>query len=167
MQEWNAMAKVKVYWNVRAGLWSVMDARTRRVLGSATQVLIRDATFLVSEAGRERVKRERCKNVHAFVIGDLEAAIWHSAPEGAAACEWDWKPMHNNYLRNVANQRGIRVTYNPYRDQGFREVLSGRPVDNSPAAYLTWDCAGSEDLTPKPRVMMFDPGCEHNENKAA
>lgn len=161
------MTQVKAYWNLHKGLWSVMDARTRRIIGHANQILIHDASFIVSEAGRDRVRATKQKQVHAFVKGELEAAIWHTAPETADACEWSWKPMHNNYLRNIANQRGVRVTYNPYRDQGFREVLSGLPVDKSPACYLTWENVGPEDLTPRPRVLSFDPGCERNENIAA
>lgn len=161
------MATVKVYWNLHKGCWSVMDARTRKILGHATQVMLRDASYLVSECGRERVRATKQKAVHAFVKGELEAAIWNTAPADASLPQWEWKPMHNNFLRNVANQRGISVTYNPYRDQGFIERDTGRPVDNSPACYLTWVCTGSEDLTPKPRVLSFDPGCERNENIAA
>lgn len=35
------------------------------------QVVLHDATFKVSEAGRQRVLRERRKNVHAGVAGTL------------------------------------------------------------------------------------------------
>lgn len=161
------MLTVKVYWNLHRGCWSVMDARTRKILGHASQVLIHGAEFLVSDRVRDRVRATKRKEVHAFVKGELEAAIWNAQPADASLPHWDWKPMHNNFLRNVANQRGIAVIYNPHRDQGFREVASGTPVDNSPACYMTWVCAGSEDLTPRPRVMAYNPGCERNENIAA
>jgi hypothetical protein len=161
------MAKVKVYWNLHKGCWSVMDAGTRKVIGHAMQILIREASFSVSETGRERVRATRRKEVHAFVIGEIEAAIWHKEPAGMGAYRWDNHPMLNNYMRNVANQRGITVTYNPLRDQGFIERESGRPVDNSPACYLTWETRPGQDLTPRPRVLSFDPGCERNENIAA
>jgi hypothetical protein len=62
---------VKCYWNIHKKCWSVMDAKTRRVIKHLEELSLFDCTFRVSEAGRQRVLRDRKKNVHAFVVGRL------------------------------------------------------------------------------------------------
>ncbi len=67
--------KVFVYFNLRRKLFSIKALEgpmKGRVVAHRHDVLINDATFKVSEAGRQRVIRERCKNVHAGVSG-----TWH------------------------------------------------------------------------------------------
>tara|TARA_Y100000114_G_scaffold156963_1_gene186296 strand:+ start:2516 stop:3052 length:537 start_codon:yes stop_codon:yes gene_type:complete len=64
--------RVKVYWNLHKKLFSVValeGERKGKVIQHANRIELKDVTFKVSEAGRQRVLRERCKNVHAFVIG--------------------------------------------------------------------------------------------------
>ncbi len=68
------MIKVKVYRNLKHGrkakpLYSIMH--NGKVIDRRHHVLLTDATFVVSEAGRQRVLREGRNNVHAFVIGTL------------------------------------------------------------------------------------------------
>jgi len=69
---------VDVYRNLRPGYgtpcWSIRDPKSGRVLGHATDLELEDPTFIVSAAGRERVRREGRKNVHAVVRGTLVAA---------------------------------------------------------------------------------------------
>lgn len=58
------------YRNQRA--WSVMawdGPRKGKVIDIVDGVVVKDAAFIVSEAGRQRVIREKSKNVHAFVQG--------------------------------------------------------------------------------------------------
>lgn len=149
--------KVRVYWNLHQGCWSVQDARTRRVIGHATQLLVRDAKFNVSEAGRQRVLRERKKNVHAFVVGDLEAAIWSSTVRSHEPMPWDLDRKTNNAYRHEANRVDTRVSYNPLKAGHFFEVATGQPVASADMAYLTWENRKGSDLTPKSRVLTFDP----------
>ena len=63
--------RVRVYYNLHRKCLSVMDVRTRRVVDHRKSVVMRDVTFRVSEAGRQRVLRTGQKNVHAFVEGTL------------------------------------------------------------------------------------------------
>lgn len=63
--------KVKVYYNLHKHCWSVVDYKTKRVIDHLSELILTDCTFKVSEAGRQRVLREKRKNVHAFVIGEL------------------------------------------------------------------------------------------------
>jgi hypothetical protein len=87
---------VQVYWNFTRKCWSVVDARTGLVAEHASDLFLIDATFRVSEAGRQRVLRERRKNVHARVCGIKVEEKWG---------------------RYLAAQ--TRVRYNPYRDAHF------------------------------------------------
>lgn len=63
---------VKVYRNLHKKTFSVVDVATGLVLGYCDTITLRDATFTVQEAGRQRVLKERRKNVHAYVIGTFE-----------------------------------------------------------------------------------------------
>jgi hypothetical protein len=65
--------KVRVYRNLRNGLLSVQTKINRSwiVAGHVNSILLSDVTFNVSQAGRERVIKNKRKNVHAFVYGTL------------------------------------------------------------------------------------------------
>jgi len=151
--------KVRIYWNLHKGMWSVQCAKTRKVMGHATQVLVREAAFTVSEAGRQRVLKERKKNVHAFVVGELEAAIWFTHMKTGAPGFWhDWEmgKRSNSAYRAFANRKGRVVSYNPFRGPHFYTVENVNRIDAAPMVYLTWENRGSS-LDPKSRVVAFDP----------
>jgi hypothetical protein len=78
--------QVHVYFNLRTGLWSVRDPKTRKVIDHRHSLTLRSVRFVVSEASRQRVLRERRRAVHAWAVGII--------CEGAGS---------------------VRVTYNPYR----------------------------------------------------
>lgn len=108
-------AKVFVYFNHARKLWSlraVNGINKGRVIAHCTRVLIRDATFKVSETGRQRVIREGVKNVHAGVIGEVVGAV------GCALRDTDlvWT-CEDIYERTKA--RGAMVTYKPRRGPDF------------------------------------------------
>ncbi|AMS00889.1 hypothetical protein SEA_FAYELY_89 [Mycobacterium phage Fayely] len=66
--------RVFVYWNLHRGMWSVkaLTGPDRgRVIARQQLVILRNASGKVSEAGRQRVLRERRKNVHAGLVGEL------------------------------------------------------------------------------------------------
>ena len=83
--------RVRVYRNLRAGGYSVLNPRTGRVVGHASAVLLTAARFIVREGGRKRVLEERRKNVHAFVEGDLIDATpldGRRCPSGRGGGAW-------------------------------------------------------------------------------
>jgi hypothetical protein len=88
--------KVDVYFNLHKKLLSVRHKG--RVIHHSNYVKIVNPTFVVSEAGRQRVLREKRKNVHAFVRGELVA-------------------LENNPEDSVDNLQTI--TYNPYKYNTF------------------------------------------------
>lgn len=119
--------RVFVYRNLHKGCLSVRDVKTRRVIAHVDSIVLSDCQFKVSQKGRERVLRERVKNVHAGVQGE-----WvQDHPEGLSLSE--------------------RVIYDPYR---FKTFVSARdhavPCLNSAWAVVStqgaWvqSVAGSE-----------------------
>jgi hypothetical protein len=132
------MTKVRCYWNLHRHCWSVQDARTRKVIGHAAKVLLRDVTFTVSAAGRERVLREGRKNVHAYACGELDGADWlDSAPNvrGGAASWWGWTSGDQAYTRYALSE-GDRVSYNPYKAGHFYTPRNDAPIATAPMALL-------------------------------
>lgn len=99
--------KVRVYRNLRTGSWSIQAKTPKgwRVRGHATAVELLDADCHVSDAGRARVLRERCKNVHAYIEGIIDLRNMSGFPYGDAD----------------------RITYNPY-EAGTFTTSDGEPV---------------------------------------
>lgn len=104
-----ATTRVFVYFNLHRKVWSVRalnGPNKGRVIAHAVQVGLAEVSFRVSEAGRQRVLRERKKNVHAGVAGTL---LW------VDTVERPWTPAG-------APADAIRVSYNPYAAPTFTEV---------------------------------------------
>tara|TARA_Y100001951_G_scaffold104784_1_gene117735 strand:+ start:1711 stop:2142 length:432 start_codon:yes stop_codon:yes gene_type:complete len=93
--------KVYVYFNLHKKVFSVKaleGANKGRVIAHAECVKLRDCTFKVSEAGRQRVLREQKKYVHAGVVGTLYK-LDHFKPfteEGLFSCGFQ-KAYYNPY----------------------------------------------------------------------
>lgn len=100
-----------VYYNLHKHKFSLKSRYTGRVTGHADQVLMKNVQFKVSEAGRKRVLREKRKNVHAFVRGEL-------------VCSFSWpKPQLDEVIFN-----GVELTYNPYKYSTFVVKETGEAV---------------------------------------
>jgi hypothetical protein len=77
--------RVEVYWNLTRNCWSIRDAATGRIHAHADKVSVRGAQFIVQPAGRKRVLRERKKNVHAFVRGELAVFSFRRQSKGSGS----------------------------------------------------------------------------------
>jgi len=106
--------KVFVYWNLHKKCWSLKLCKTRRVFRHLAELTLVNCKFKVSEAGRQRVIREKRKNVHAGVEGFLFT--------GKAPTEL----TDSN-----------RVRYNPYTQAKF--TVGGEPVDEAPIVVFKSD----------------------------
>lgn len=98
--------RVFVYRNLHKKLWSVraMEGPNKgRVILHATTISLANCTFKVSEAGRQRVIREKRKNVHAGVQGTLI----ESAPPSDCS---------------------RKITYDPYRYATFVDAVSHEAI---------------------------------------
>jgi hypothetical protein len=117
------VAPVFVYRNLRERCWSVRDTATRRLLldgdgrgpGHQEELTLANCAFHVSEAGRERVRRERRKNVHAGCFGTVVPA--HEAP----LTGW------------------VAIGYNPYEHEGFVRKDNGDLVTAARFVEFTAD----------------------------
>lgn len=90
--------KVMVYYNLHKHTFSVRYED--KVILHADVVKLKDVEFRVRKGGRERVRAEQSKNVHAFVIGTF-----------VDFCEYPCEDMYE--------PAGMVVTYNPYRYETF------------------------------------------------
>ena len=112
--------RVFVYWNLHRGMWSVKALEgpdKGRVIARVEQVLLRDAAGKVSQAGRQRVLRERKKNVHAGLVGELMPS--------PATC----------MVREIQGI-GDRITYNPYKYESFVHAVDESGFEGSAWALL-------------------------------
>lgn len=110
----------KVYKNLHNGMWSIASVETGLVVGHADIVLLENTTLVVSEAGRQRVLKERRKNVHAYIVGD----ILHTK---------SFKPFKGRTLvetgrYSIGLRDGERISYNPYRGASFFNKVTGESV---------------------------------------
>ena len=97
--------RVKVYRNLRFRdrvMYSVKAGG--RVVARVPEILLSEVSLTVSEAGRQRVLREKRKNVHAYVVGESEGE--------SAGPRSGW----------------IAVRYNPYLFGSFVVSRTGRPI---------------------------------------
>lgn len=108
--------QVRVYFNLHKKTWSIMDKKTRRVIGHSDFVPLKDCKFIVSEAGRQRVLREKRKNVHAYVEGTIGGDCLHKS-----------ELFHG------------RFTYNPYKYDSFVNSDTEKPMTGADYAYLVCD----------------------------
>lgn len=63
--------RLRVYWHLRKRLWSLLDPRSKRVIGHRTELVLVDVRLIVSEAIRQRVIARRRRTVHAYAEGLL------------------------------------------------------------------------------------------------
>lgn len=90
--------KFRIYFNLHKKCFSVQKKNEKGnwiVCEHRNEIALRNVNFKVSEAGRQRVLREKRKNVHAFVEGEIESDF--IAPP----------------------QKFHQVSYNPYKLDSF------------------------------------------------
>jgi len=127
--------KVDVYFNLHKKVFSVRHKG--RVIEHASNVMLRNVTYVVQPAGRAKVLREGKKNVHAFARGQLHHMTWHDPAE---------------LIRRlpVVNYQGNLAKYNPYKAATFVDK-DGEPLYNSDVAYLAL-----HSDTGKPFISTFN-----------
>ena len=100
--------KVMVYYNLHKHTFSV--TYDGKVIMYADYVKLGDVEFRVRKGGKEKVRSEKSKNVHAFVIGKL-----------LDYCEYPCDELP------VTDSNRI-VTYNPYKHDSFVYKQSEEPI---------------------------------------
>lgn len=112
-------AKRYYYWNLHRSIWSEMQRG--KVIGHHPTVVLHDCEFRVRQAGRERVLREKKKNVHAFVV----SGGYRHYPDA----------MEVNFDEVVM----IEIKYNPFRAGFFYDNLWKQEVVSAATVLLTAD----------------------------
>jgi hypothetical protein len=109
--------KVFVYKNLHKKCFSVKLVKTGRVIAHVNEIILRDAVFKVSEAGRQRVIREKRKNVHAGVVGivadikilcQLKGVTYNPYKNGSFIFRHDESPIYNAQVVHI-DTNGIKV----------------------------------------------------------
>jgi hypothetical protein len=125
--------KVFVYFNLHKRCFSIKaleGAMKGRVIAHRDQALLSDAKFKVSEAGRQRVLKEKRKNVHAGVVGD-------------------WIDSSGDYATiDAVAINGSAITYNPYKYSTFVHLYGEHPIGLARLVALTV----TENKTPRINV---------------
>jgi hypothetical protein len=101
--------KVFIYRNLHKKCYSVRCETTKRVIAHVNKIQLENCLFKVSATGRERVRRERKKNVHAGVVGEWNGDVWG----------------------NYDTKASVKVTYNPYLYDTFVLTESKQPIKNA------------------------------------
>ena len=103
--------RVMVYYNLHKKTFSVQYKG--RIILYADYVKLGNVEFKVREGGKEKVRQEMRKNVHAFVIGDLMDYCQYP-------CE-NMPPETNDKV----------ITYNPYKYDSFVKKDTEEPIFNA------------------------------------
>lgn len=105
------MSLYKIYKNLTNGKWSIKDHSSGLVVGHADGVILKDCKFIVNESGRQRVLRERQKNVHAYILGSVTEVKGFKSFKGR-----DINPVDPpSYIPWITHEVG----YNPYKYKSF------------------------------------------------
>jgi len=96
-QKDSGKSKVYVYFNLHKNCFSIR--KNGKVISHCDSVILKDATFKVSEAGRQRVLREKRKNVHAFVVGSVSDVSGLSGVEHRITNIYYNPYKHNSFVR--------------------------------------------------------------------
>ena len=102
--------KVEVYFNLHKKCWSIRQSGASVI--HADFVEIKEPQFVVQQGGNARVRREKRKNVHAFVRGYLSDRV------------------------GIFPKNQKLVTYNPYKHTSFVERGTDKPICNAEYAVL-------------------------------
>lgn len=110
--------RVEVYFNLHKRVFSVRSCKTGRVVQHRKHIRLFDPVFVVRESGRQRVLRERKKNVHAFVRGNtycLEPTLFHKYGDDPTL---------------------DTIGYNPFKYDSFVKMPDETPVRQAERAWL-------------------------------
>ncbi len=131
--------RVKVYYNLQKDCLSVIDAETGLLYCHAHRVELHNAKFRVQLAGRNRVVKEKRKNVHAYIVGDCHDIgevskerhrLVRGKVEKYEICQCKGTMWCEECIPESAEQFR-HATYNPYKYDTFVDDVSGESLFKS------------------------------------
>ena len=125
--------RVQVYYNLHKKCLSVRHKG--KVIEHAQEVTLTDARFHVQQAGRERVLKQKRKNVHAYISGKLKETFWFTQ-----APKYIWTAKQS-------------VTYNPYKYKNFVNKKTLEPVTSAEVVHISGKRITAGEFDQKKRGM--------------
>ena len=131
--------RVKVYYNLQKDCLSVIDAQTGLLYCHAHRVELHNAKFRVQLAGRNRVVKEKRKNVHAYIVGNCHDIgevskerhrLVRGKVESYDICQCEGTMWCEECVPESAEQFR-HATYNPYKYDTFVDDVSGESLFKS------------------------------------
>ena len=111
------LPEFRIYRNLHKDCFSIMkynpEKKGYRLHSHAQNLTAEGVEFKVSQAGREKVIREKQKNVHAFVY-----------------CK-----NYSTFVKPIPV--GDEITYNPYAMDSFRNKNSNEPIHSARSIVMT------------------------------
>lgn len=144
------MMKVFVYRNLHRKMWSIQsrEGKTRgRIIGYAKALGLNDAKTKVDQKGRQRVIKDRVKNVHAGILGDLIAVFDFKERREKPFEMWgildlsleDCKRHFGEGSIFAKDPNFLVVEYDPYKMENFRFKESGLTAHGAKTARFFED----------------------------
>lgn len=130
--------EVEIYMNIRKfnrgePFWSVRNKKTGKVIQHKEELVVKNCWFTVQPAGRDKVRKQKRKNVHAWVNGTI---MLYSSLQLASL-------LHLNES-HYPIEEGRHVSYNPYTYDHFEvagestpEASGGREIAAADLVHLT------------------------------
>lgn len=103
---------VECYRNLHKKAFSIRDKHSKRVVASGNSFVLDDVRIRVSEVARQRVIKEKQKNVHAWLIGSYSGIV------------------------DIDTSSMIELYYNPYKHDSFIRLDNKQPVHNMSRVYF-------------------------------
>lgn len=116
--------RVKVYFNLHKKLFSVVALegdKKGKVIEHTDSIDLSMPIFRVQKAGRERVLKEKKKNVHAYVTG------------------YKCKLKSDKEIAKIGDYEWVKASYNPYKNESFVSVKDNIRVSHCRYARLSLD----------------------------
>ena len=110
--------KVFVYKNLQKDCWSIKQNGLVKAHSDGQDILLYECNMVVNKKGRDRVLKEKRKNVHAGVKGYLKPPI----------------PEYNTWTDGHVDFK--KITYNPYKYRSFVDSETESPVWGSPFVVM-------------------------------
>jgi hypothetical protein len=123
--------EVYVYKNLHKACWSVRSSHSGIVLCHCSYILLLNATFHVSERGRQRVIREKTKNVHAGIRGTTPIKL--SSYQEQLDLILDLPPEDKDFWKYSL------ITYDPYKYSSFVDVETEEPKSSARIVEMMCD----------------------------
>ena len=113
--------RVYVYFNLHKKVWSVRQSG--RVIKHCTHIILSDCKYLVGQAGRKRVLKEKRKNVHAGISGYVVSGSISGIPD------YSEEVIYNPYMYScfVEKESKVEVTTSDYAELACTK--KGRKVE--------------------------------------